>query len=113
MSLSTASSIASSSLTATQAQLSVTAANIANADTDGYTRKEASSSTLVTSGVGTGVEVSELSSKVSQLLISDLADATLETTSATATADYLDQLQTALGSTSDSDDGGNRGDRAR
>ncbi|PTW59328.1 flagellar hook-associated protein 1 FlgK [Breoghania corrubedonensis] len=106
MSLNVASSIATGSLSATQSQLAVTAANIANADTDGYTRKEATVSSTTTSGVGTGVEVSGLTSKVSQLLISDLADATSVAASATATADYLDQLQTAMGSTSNSDESG-------
>ncbi|MEI2384797.1 flagellar hook-associated protein FlgK [Breoghania sp. JC706] len=106
MSLNVASSIATGSLSATQSQLAITAANIANADTEGYTRKQATVSTATTSGVGTGVEVTGLTSKVSQLLISDLADATSDAAAATATADYLDQLQTALGTTSNSDETG-------
>jgi flagellar hook-associated protein 1 FlgK len=105
-SLSTASKIASGSLAATQVQLAVTSSNIANADTDGYTRKTASQVAETTSGDGTGVSVSAVSSKVSRILIEQLAEATSDTAAATTTADYLDQLQTAMGSTTSSDDTG-------
>lgn len=105
-SLDTIGKIATSSLTATQVQLSVTSSNIANADTEGYTKKTASQSSAVTSGAGAGVEVTEITSKVSQLLITQLADATTEAAGAERTASYLDQLQTALGATSSSDDSG-------
>ncbi len=106
MSLNVASSIANSALSASQSQLSVTAANIANADTDGYTRKVATVEASTTNGVGTGVTVTGLTSKVSRLLIADLADTTTSASAATVTADYLDQLQAAMGSTTDSDDTG-------
>ncbi|WP_321344610.1 flagellar hook-associated protein FlgK [Breoghania sp.] len=106
MSLNVASSIANSALSASQSQLSVTASNIANADTDGYTRKVATVEASTTNGVGTGVTVTGLTSKVSRLLIADLADTTTSASAATVTADYLDQLQTAMGSTTDSDDTG-------
>lgn len=105
-SLSTASKIASGSLAATQVQLSVTSSNIANADTDGYTRKTASQVAETTSGAGTGVSVSTVTSKVSRILIEQLSEATSDTAAATTTADYLDQLQSAMGSTTSSDDSG-------
>lgn len=100
-SLNNASSIASSSLAATQVQLSITSSNIANADTDGYTRKTASQSSVTTAGTGSGVSVSDITSNVSRLLIEDLSEATSDTAAAEKTASYLDSLQTALGTTSD------------
>lgn len=105
-SLSTASKIASSSLAAVQVQLSVTSSNIANADTDGYTKKTASQNSETTSGSGTGVSVSTVTSNVSRLLVEQLSEATSGTAAAEKTASYLDRLQTALGSTtSDSGSG--------
>ncbi|MTH97453.1 flagellar hook-associated protein FlgK [Roseibium sp. RKSG952] len=105
-SLSIASKIASSSLTAAQVQLSVTSSNIANADTEGYTAKSAAVSSATTSGVGTGVAVTDITSNVSELLIAQLAGATSNAAAAEKTASYLDQLQTALGHTTSGDGGG-------
>ncbi len=101
-SLSVSSSIASSSLSATQVQMSVTASNIANADTDGYTTKSASTSTVS----GGGVTVDTVSSSVSKLLLSQLVSATSDSSAADAMADYTDQLQTLMGSTTGDDDTG-------
>lgn len=100
-SLSTAASIASSAISSSQVQTSVTSANIANADTDGYTAKSATTSATTTSGVGTGVSVTGISSSVSKYLVEDLLEATSSAASATATASYLDSLQQSLGETSD------------
>ncbi|MFD1697282.1 flagellar hook-associated protein FlgK [Roseibium aestuarii] len=104
--LNTSAAIASSSLSAIQVQLSVASANIANADTEGYTAKKASASSTSTAGVGTGVEVAAIVSKVSTLLISQLSSATSETAAAEKLANYLDQLQTAMGKTTSDDETG-------
>ncbi|MCV0424226.1 MAG: flagellar hook-associated protein FlgK [Roseibium sp.] len=106
-SLNTASYIAASSLNATQVQLSVASANIANADTDGYTAKSATVTSQATLGYGAGVSVSGISSSVSKYLLEDLLSATTNTASATVTADYLNTLQLSFGATSGNDgDGG-------
>ncbi|SHM38073.1 flagellar hook-associated protein FlgK [Roseibium suaedae] len=105
-SLSAAAKIASSSLAATQVQMSVTASNIANADTEGYTKKSATTSALTSAGTGSGVSIGDISSGVSTLLMKQLTSATSETAAAEKTADYLDQLQSAMGSTTSSDDTG-------
>jgi flagellar hook-associated protein 1 FlgK len=103
MSLDIASRIALSGLTATQVQLSVTSANISNADTTGYTRKTATQSSSVTAGVGTGVTVTAISSTVDKLLLKSLVGATSDLGAAQTTSDYLDQLQQLFGSVSSSD----------
>ncbi|WP_417694026.1 flagellar hook-associated protein FlgK [Roseibium sp.] len=104
--LATSAKIATSSLAAVQVQLGVASSNIANADTKGYTSKSANASTAMTSGVGTGVSVETITSKVSQILIKQLASATSETAAADKIASYMDQLQTAMGRTTGSDDAG-------
>ncbi|MEJ8472591.1 flagellar hook-associated protein FlgK [Roseibium algae] len=104
--LSASSQIASSSLSAIQVQLSVTSSNIANADTEGYTRKEASTTAEKYVGGSSGVSVGAIQSGVNRLLTKQLTSATSETAAAQKTADYLDSLQSALGVTTSSDDTG-------
>lgn len=94
-------SIASSSLSATQYQLSLTAGNIANADTEGYTVKSASQSSKSLSGTGAGVSVDTVTSKVSQYLLSDLMGATSDTAYALTNESYLSALSSSLGTLSD------------
>ncbi|SNY91749.1 flagellar hook-associated protein 1 FlgK [Cohaesibacter sp. ES.047] len=93
--------IARSSLGATQAQLSVTANNIANADTDGYTAKSARQTANVTNGTSSGVNVDRVISKVSQYILSDLLGSTSDTAGALKTFDMLKQTQSALGALTD------------
>jgi len=100
-SLSTAMKIATGSLGATQVKLSLTAHNIANADTQGFTAKKASQSALVTSGFGAGVSVEKVLSNVSRFLLDDFLTATTAATSADTQAGYLDSLQKSLGAISD------------
>ncbi|MEM9631283.1 MAG: flagellar hook-associated protein FlgK [Pseudomonadota bacterium] len=105
-SLNTSSYIATSSLSATQVQLSVASANIANADTDGYTAKSASVTSQATLGYGSGVSVTGISSSVSKYLLEDLMSATTETAGATVTANYLGSLQQSFGTTTGNDGDG-------
>ncbi|ADZ72376.1 flagellar hook-associated protein FlgK [Polymorphum gilvum] len=98
--------IATSSLASTQVQLSIAANNVANADTEGYTRKTASSVALTTAGTGSGVTVGKITSGVSRILLADLVAATTAAGEAGVTADYLDRLQSLMGSTSSSSGNG-------
>lgn len=100
MSLTVARSIAYSALTATQVQMSVTSANVANAGTDGYTRKLAQQTSTVTAGVGTGTAVTGVAGTVDRYLLKSLVAATSELGGAKTTADYADRLQSLFGSTS-------------
>ncbi|WP_445490928.1 flagellar hook-associated protein FlgK [Rhodopseudomonas sp. RCAM05734] len=99
MSLDVARSIAVSSLMATQVQISVASANIANADTTGYTVKSATQAALVSGGVGTGTTITAITSNVDKLLMKSLVSATSELGSASTNSDYLDRLQALYGST--------------
>ena len=106
MSLSSIRSIATSSLSAAQYQMSVTSSNVANADTEGYTRKTATQAAVVTSGVGTGVTITAVTSSVDKYLVKDLVAAASALGAAEATASFTDSLQALFGSTSGSEDGG-------
>ncbi|HEV2555708.1 MAG TPA: flagellar hook-associated protein FlgK [Bosea sp. (in: a-proteobacteria)] len=106
MSFSAIRSIATSSLAVTQMQTALTSANIANADTQGYTRKVATQSAVNTGTVGAGVSITAVTSTVDKYLLQDLVAATSTLGAAATTASYADKLQTLLGSTTGSDSGG-------
>ena len=99
MSISIARSIAYSALMTTQVQMRVTSSNIANADTDGYTRKIANQAATVLAGVGTGTTIVGISSTLDKLLLKSLMAAASELGAAGTTASYTDRLQSLLGST--------------
>lgn len=104
MSLDIARSIAFSGLSATSVQISVTSSNISNADTTGYTTKAANQSSSVTNGVGTGVTVTGITSKVDKLLLKSLISATSDLGAADTANTYLTSLEKLYGSTSSTDD---------
>lgn len=106
MSFSAIRSIATSSLAVTQMQTALTSANIANADTQGYTRKVATQSAVNTGTVGSGVSVTAVTSTVDKYLLQDLVAATSTLGAATTTGTYADKLQNLMGSTTGSDSGG-------
>ncbi|WBU30536.1 flagellar hook-associated protein FlgK [Rhodopseudomonas palustris] len=98
MSLNIARSIAFSGLAATQVQISVSSANISNADTTGYTKKIAGQASSVTGGVGTGVTVTGITSSVDKLLLKSLIAANSDLGAADTTNSYLTSLQQLYGS---------------
>ncbi len=104
MSISSASYIAYSALIATQVQMSVASANIANADTKGYTEKTANQSAIYTGGAGAGVSITSITGSVDQFLMKSLVGATSDLGSADSLNNYLNQLQSLYGSTTNGDD---------
>jgi flagellar hook-associated protein 1 len=92
--------IAISSLMTTQVQMSVASANIANADTTGYTEKTANQTATVSVGVGTGATITGITSNVDKLLLKSLMQATSALGSADTSNTYLNQLQALYGSSS-------------
>ena len=102
MSLDIARSIAFSGLSATQVQISVASSNIANADTKGYTEKTANQASSITSGVGTGVTVTGITSTVDKLLLKSLIGANSDLGSAGTINSYLTELAQLFGNTASS-----------
>ncbi|MDP3406805.1 flagellar hook-associated protein FlgK [Bosea sp. (in: a-proteobacteria)] len=106
MSFSAIRSIAYSSLANTQLQMALTSSNVANADTEGYTRKVATQAAVYTGTVGSGVSVTAITSNVDKYLLQDLVGATSTAGAATTTESYADKLQNLLGATTGGDSGG-------
>lgn len=104
MSLSVARYAAYSAMMATQVQISVASANIANADTAGYTKKTATQASTVSNGAGTGTAVTSITSNVDKLMLKSLMSAVSALGTATTNNSYASQLQSLFGSTSTSSD---------
>jgi flagellar hook-associated protein 1 len=97
MSLDIARLIAFSGISATELQIGLASSNIANADTAGYTKKNANQVADVTAGVGTGVSITGISSTVDKLLLKSLIGATSDLGSADAINSYMTQLGQLFG----------------
>lgn len=106
MSLSVIRNIAYNSLMTTQVQISVASANIANADTAGYTQKTANQTSLVYGGTNAGTAVTGISSSVDKYLLKALISATSNLGAAATTDSYADRLQQLFGSVSGDDETG-------
>lgn len=107
MSLSLALSSATSSLRTIQSELAIASNNIANSDTEGYTVKSGvlTSTTSGGNGIGTGVNLTVVISKVDANLLKSIVAATSGNAQAATTESYLDQLSDIMGQLSSSDDG--------
>lgn len=100
MSLRVAGTIAASSLRSSEVSMAVATANIANSDTDGYTRKTANqTSRNIAMTYATGVDIASVSSVVDQYLLKTLVGATSDVGYTGTMAASLDLLQQRLGST--------------
>lgn len=106
MSLRVASSIASSALRTSEVGIAVASSNVANADTDGYTRKTASNVTRSTGVNVASVDVTAVSSNVDRYLLKTLVSAQSDLGYTDTRNSYLDRMQSAFGSVSDDDSGG-------
>ncbi len=100
MSLSITRYIAYSALMTTQVQLNVASANIANADTDGYTRKTANQASAIYSGTSAGTTITSITGSVDKYLLKSLMSATSTLGAASTTDSYADRLQQLFGSVS-------------
>ena len=72
MSLNIALANALTGLRVNQRALDVTAQNVANVNTVGYTRKIVEQSALVIGGQGAGVQISEITRRVHEYMIKDM-----------------------------------------
>lgn len=103
MSLTSALTIATSGLRATQTAISTTSNNIANADVAGYTRKTTVTTSVVTGGTGAGVAATDIRAAVDEALERQVNAATSDSAETEIISDYLSRLVDALGSTSGDD----------
>jgi flagellar hook-associated protein 1 FlgK len=86
-----------SGLRATQAQIQVISSNIANAQTTGYSEEKITATPIQTPTGGAGVQTGIVQRVSDQLLTSQLATQTSASSAAATTNDYMQQLQSLLG----------------
>lgn len=100
MTLSAALSSATSSLRAIQTQMAVASSNIANADDVNYAAKIAKQQANVAGGVGIGVDVVAIESRVDFNLVLGIVAATSADHAAQTTQEYIQTLSDSLGNLS-------------
>lgn len=97
MSLTAALQNAISGLQVAQRALDVTAQNISNANTEGYSRKEVSQEAVILGGRGAGVAISDVLRAADALLLKDLGGATSELEERDARSRFYDRMQDLFG----------------
>ena len=104
MSLTAALTSAVSGLNVAQRALAVTANNVANANTDGYSRKVLNQQALVVSGRGAGVEATDITRITDQFLTDQVRHQSAVAGRSDALQHYQDLLQVAFGAPGDDHD---------
>lgn len=97
MSLQLALSNAVSGLKLNQQQLSVLSNNMANVNTEGYSRKQIEQTAVYVEGSGQGVRIDDVVRKVDSYLIRSAMTQGSSSSAAGVVADYYEQLQVLLG----------------
>jgi flagellar hook-associated protein 1 FlgK len=105
-SLTAASQIAYTGLSAAQYKINLTSANISNADVSGYTTKTATQVSTVSSNGGSGTQINATTSSVDKYMFASLVSADSDLAASKTTQSYANQLQSLLGSTTGTTDGG-------
>jgi flagellar hook-associated protein 1 FlgK len=98
MSLTVSLQTALASLQATQAALQVVSNNVANVNTEGYTRKTVGTQTQIVSGRASGVRLSEIERNVDNNLLRQLRDQLSKTGHSDVVAAYFQRTQQLFGS---------------
>ncbi len=103
MSIRAAQSSALSALQSSQAGISVSSENIANASVEGYTAKSLSLASSVTTGSATGVTVTSVGSTVDSYLLKSISEAASEAGYASVFEGPLEMVATQFGDVGDDD----------
>ncbi|WP_430473461.1 flagellar hook-associated protein FlgK [Thalassospira lucentensis] len=101
MSIRAAQSSALSALQSSQAGISVSSENIANASVEGYTAKSLSLASSVTTGSATGVTVTSVGSTVDSYLLKSISEAASESGYASVFESPLEMVATGFGDVGD------------
>ena len=98
MSLSIALQNAVSGLHLNQRALDVTAQNVANVNTDGYSRKQVEQQAVIIAGQGAGVEIAAISRTVNEFMLKDLRVQISAMNEYGERADFYNRMQDLFGS---------------
>lgn len=101
MSLNASLNTALSGLQVNQTLMQINSSNIANASTEGYSRKVADVSTLVVDGTGNGVKIDGVSRVVDKFLIRSVNQQTSVLSQTDAISSYYSRIQDLFGAPSD------------
>ncbi|WP_033068245.1 flagellar hook-associated protein FlgK [Thalassospira australica] len=101
MSIRAAQTAALSALQTSQAGISVSSENIANASVDGYTAKSASTASSVTAGATTGVTITSVGSDVDSYLLKSISQAASESGYASVFSTPLETVASGFGDIGD------------
>lgn len=101
MSIRAAQSAAVSALQSSQAGISVSSENIANASVEGYAAKSVSLASSVTTSASTGVTVTSVGSTVDSYLLKSISEAASDAGYASVFADPLEMVATQFGDVGD------------
>ena len=101
MSLTTSLLHARSGMIAAQSGLDVVSRNIANAETEGYTKKSHNQENLIIGGVGRGVQTNEVSRKVNDNLQREVRDQTANIEKLKILDEFLGRLELEFGKPGD------------
>ncbi len=98
MSLNVALTNAISGLRLNQAALDVAAQNVANVNTEGYSRKIVQQQTVVLGGLGSGVEITAIARNVNEFLLKDMRAAVSQLNDSQVQDDFYSRMQDLFGS---------------
>lgn len=97
MSLTISLNSALAALSVTQSQMQLVSNNVANASTEGYTRKTAAASSLIVNGQGSGVQLAEIERIVDQNLLRQLRDQLARVGNLDVLNNYYGRIQDLFG----------------
>ena len=97
MSLSLALNNALSGLRVNQASLSVLSNNIANANTEGYSKQYVDQSQVILDGVGSGVRIDDITRKIDKYLDRSIQREMSNVGAASRVAEYYERVQILMG----------------
>lgn len=97
MSLTQALNSAISGLNTAQARIAITSSNVANVNTEGYSRKIAGQEALTLNGVGAGVQIGDVTRNVNQGLLTELRGQLSVAGTASVRDDFYQRIQTLFG----------------
>ena len=98
MSLNVALTNAISGLHLNQAALDVVAQNVANVNTEGYSRKIVQQQTVVLGGMGSGVEITEIARNVNEYVLKDMRAAMSQVNDSRVQDEFYARMQDLFGS---------------
>ena len=101
MSLSIALNTAVRALQVNQAAIDVTSQNVANVNTEGYSRKIVQQEAVVVAGSGQGVEITAIARRVNEFILKDYRNAISEASASGVENDFYSRMQDLFSSIDD------------